>query len=154
MEDPDLWRKAPCTVFVGSMSDIEYWPRENTERIIRDVCKTYYKNTYMFLTKNADSYKGFLWPPNTMQGLTMTKIISQDNCLQLIKMEGVPRPFLSIEPLLGLVGYFPVEKYELVIVGAMTGPGAIKPEPMWIRSVRDTVPKEKIYWKRNIRGYL
>lgn len=46
------------------------------------------------------------------------------------------------------------EKYELVIVGAITGPNPVKPQKEWIQSVKDHVPREKIYWKKNIQKYL
>jgi protein gp37 len=64
------------------------------------------------------------------------------------------RPFLSIEPLLGIIPKTDYTKFEIVIVGAMTGAGKIPPKPEWIESVRDNVPADKIYFKKNIRRYL
>lgn len=139
-------------IFVGSMSDIEYWPREQTQQII-EVCKMACGSTFMFLSKNADSYKGFNWPANTMQGLTITgKERWEKELFEVIEIVGCPRPFISIEPLMGcIVGINIPKKVELIIVGAMTGPGAIKPQPEWIQSVKDNMPADKIYWKNNIK---
>jgi hypothetical protein len=36
----------------------------------------------------------------------------------------------------------------------MTGKNAIVPQQDWIQSIKDNIPEEKIYWKKNIRGYL
>ena len=155
----DKMPRAPSKIFVGSMSDIEYWEKEWVERIL-DVCRQNKRHTFMFLSKEPHSYRGFEWPENTMQGLTETKVDNPIESYEVMdEMVHLPRPFLSIEPLLGMFfciggkGKLP-DEYELVIVGAMTGPGAIFPRQEWIESVRMNVPAEKIYWKRNIQRYL
>jgi protein gp37 len=102
----------------------------------------------MFLTKNSYSYAGFGWPANTMQGVTITQ------CFNRISTIDLPRPYLSIEPLLGPVNHPFPDNVEQVIVGAMTGPKKVIPKPEWIQSIRDNVPEEKIYWKKNIWGYM
>lgn len=152
-----LGGQTPSIIFVGSMSDIEYWPKNITEYIIREI-SNYPTHTFMFLSKNAWSYDGFIWPQNTMQGLTVTQTGCKD-ALEIVKMFDCPRPFLSIEPLLGMVygkfyGGFRDAPFEKIIVGAQTGPKAVVPKPEWIQSVRDNVPADRIYWKRNIKRYL
>jgi protein gp37 len=140
-------------VFVGSMSDIEYWHKEWTQQII-DTCKMAAGTTFMFLSKNPYSYDGFVWPKNTMQGLTITHLGCLD-AITLVLMFDFPRPFLSIEPLLGNIsGNLKNTPFETIIVGAMTGPKAVIPKPEWIQSIKDNVPAEKIYWKNNIKKYL
>lgn len=152
MTDKELRRKA-SVIFVGSMSDIEYWEREDTEWILNR-CRCYDHHTFMFLSKNPKSYLGFDWPANTMQGLTMTKNDCIGDGYLLTQMCRWPRPFLSIEPLLGMITYHSAFNImEKIIVGAMTGPGAIKPKPEWIQRIKDCVPAEKIFWKKNIAGY-
>lgn len=145
-------RVKPSRIFVGSMSDIEYWSNEWTERII-DYCRQNKKHTFMFLSKNAWSYQGFNWPVNTMQGLTITKMTLNEG-IDVVNMFDYPRPFLSIEPLLGNIYGNIRDEFGLVIVGAMTGPKPVIPKKEWIQSIKDHVPAVKIYWKKNIRKYL
>jgi protein gp37 len=141
-------------VFVGSMSDIEYWEPAHTQ-IILNRCAMACGTTFMFLSKNPRSYLHFKWPENTMQGLTVERIWHPLEGLNVAMVFDFPRPFLSIEPLLGNVyGNLKKSPFETVIVGAMTGPGAVKPKPEWIQSVKDNVPADKIFWKSNIRKYL
>lgn len=142
------------TVFVGSMSDVEYWEPAHI-RVIIDRCAMACGTTFMFLSKNPRSYLNHPWPKNTMQGLTVEEINHPLQALNVTAMFDFPRPFLSIEPLLGYVyGKQNPDMFELVIVGAMTGPGAVKPKREWIQSVKDNVPLSRIYWKANIKKYL
>ena len=152
--DRDLVIKAPCTIFVGSMSDPEYWNAQWMCHII-DTMEKHPSNTFMLLSKNPTSYHDYVWPANSMQGLTMTCIqttlYQSETVSEIMKR---PRPFLSIEPILGTLKIQLSNRLETVIVGAMTGPGAIAPKPEWIQSIKDNVPAEKIYWKNNIKRYL
>jgi protein gp37 len=150
--DKDLKRKKPLTVFVGSMSDIEFWDRGLTQEIL-DVCRNSPQHTFMFLSKNPLSYAGFNWPENTMQGLTLTCEHSKNiQHHMLLEHAGWPRPYLSIEPLLDEL-HWPV-RFEKVIVGAMTGPKATPPKQEWIESIKKNVPERLIFWKGNIKKYL
>jgi len=155
--DDLLWlgkRKNPLKIFVGSMSDIEYWPEDVTKKILREIAY-YPRHTFMFLSKNPMSYHGFLWPINAMQGLTMT-LTQTEHCQaeNIEQMTRYPRPYLSLEPLLGTLKTVIPNKFETVIVGAMTGPGAVRPLPEWIESVKTNAPADKIHWKNNIKKYL
>ena len=142
-------------IFVGSMSDIEYWNHADTQKIID---KIEYKNhQFMFLSKSPFSYHGFMWPNNTMQGLTMTLEEHQDDQTRkaITMIRNSIRPYLSIEPILGELKIFkPMHLFHTIIVGAMTGPGAIKPKREWIQSIKDNIPPNEIYWKKNIRKCL
>jgi protein gp37 len=146
--------KMPSTIFCGSISDIEYWKPMHVE-IILTICREQARHTFMFLSKNPMSYSGYEWPLNTMQGLTMecsqTQHCQQENIEQMIRY---PRPFLSLEPLLGFLKVEIPFTISRVIVGAMTGPGAKLPQREWIDSIRMNVPNEKIFWKPNIKKYL
>ena len=153
LNQPALVKK-PSIVFVGSMSDIEYWMDDWTEQII-SVCRENSQHTFMFLSKGPFSYKGHIWPENTMQGLTMEAIGDSYGGLVLQSfLESSPRPFLSLEPLQGsvmpLIQLNSIDKLERVIVGAMTGPGAVAPKEEWVRSVMKNVPEEILFWKENI----
>ena len=147
--------KERSVIFVGSMTDHEYWSREYFTGVIQTV-QAYSWHEYMFLSKGSYHQQCIDWPKNTMQGLTID--LSRDtffNSELIGNMVDLPRPFLSIEPLLGnLYGNMISDKFERFIVGAMTGPGAMVPKPEWIQSIRDHVPAEKIYWKPSIRKFL
>jgi protein gp37 len=154
LNDPDLRRNAPCKIFITPQTDPEYWSRSWWVRIL-DAIDCNPRHTFMFLTKNPDSYACIehdRWPKNTMQGTTMTceqnYMTQQDIFLRSIR---VPRPFLSIEPLLGTLKIDLGHKYERVIVGAMSGSGAVVPEKCWIESILDN---GQIFWKNNITRYL
>ena len=151
LNEPERVKK-PSTIFVGSMSDIEYWTPEQTISVI-DICRKCPQHTFMFLSKSPESYKDFIWPKNTMQGLTLTceQAVFEQMAL-LKKMKQYPRPYLSIEPILGIL-HWPVD-FELVIVGAMTGKKSTEPKPQWITSIKINVPREKLFWKNNIKRYL
>lgn len=146
--------KKPSTIFVGSNTDIFYWkPQWKTQ--IFDVCELIPQHTFMFLTKEPSAYKGFYHGKNIMQGMTLTceqpTVELQEYLIYAI--ECVPRPFISIEPILGTLKAG-INNCEIVIVGAMTGQKPIIPEKEWIESVIQHVPKDRIYWKNNIKPYL
>lgn len=142
--------KSGSTIFVGSMSDHEYWPGYEKTLIIKE-CASYPFNTFMFLSKTHASYFGFAWPANTMQGLTITGEDFGRNYTYINLQKKYPRPFLSIEPLLGIIPKTDYSKFERIIVGAMTGPGAVPVKPEWIQSIKDHCPAEKIFWKPSIK---
>ena len=143
--------KEPSKIFVGSMSDCEYWSSDMWDKII-EVCRNNPQHTFMFLSKCPTAYDGIIFPKNCMQGLTLT-LDGKDRYSEYLRFTLYNRPFLSIEPLLGTLDFEP-KTVELVIVGAMTGARAVKPKEEWIKSIVDNCPKDKIYWKRNIQPYL
>ena len=145
----------PSHIFVGSMSDIQYWKPEWVNEIIQ-ICRDCYGHTFMFLSKNPRSYFGFNWPNNCMLGLTITHSSNlNDRALDFHTRKGMEHTFLSIEPLMGILNkcvYY--GRMEKIIVGAMTGPGAIPPKLEWVQSVKDNCPADRVFWKPNIRKYL
>jgi len=151
-EDPDL-KKGNKTIFVGSMSDIEYWPKPLLQKVI-DICRHHKQHTFMFLSKSSSCYQNFIWPLNTRQGLTVECNAIKDFHSKLLAMQNLPKPFLSIEPILGPCDSQLLNRFDQVIVGAMTGPGAISPYKEWLQSIIDCVEKEKIHWKPNVLPYL
>lgn len=153
----DKQPKKPSIIFVGSMSDVAYWDR-NWIDIILGVCKANMQNTYMFLSKDPKAYCGYNWPSNTMQGLTIEKCESEETRRALwFHALNCPSPFLSIEPLLGIVApdrRLKLEMFERVIVGAMTGKKVVAPKPEWIESVIDNIGAKNVFWKSNILKHL
>jgi len=153
MDEPAKKRK-PVTYFVGFYSDHEYWDYGIKIQILNE-CQLCYRHTFMFLSKNPIAYCGYIWPKNTMKGLTMvgteTKHCQHEDILEMMKYS---RSFLSIEPLLGTLKIEIGSQFERVIVGAQTGPGSVIPENDWIDSIRNNVPANKIFWKDSIKKYL
>ena len=137
-------------VFVGSMTDICYWKREWTEKVL-GVCKDRPEITFMFLTKNPLLYQAYKWPENCQLGVTITgneTIRAQWDSLAMI--EALPYyTFISFEPLIGEIIYNPHETVNLVIVGADSTKGAKPPKKEWIKSI----DHPNIHWKANIKKY-
>lgn len=142
-------------IFVGSMSDIEYWGYDDKLKIV-EICEYYFTKTFMFLSKSIKPYLEIMWPSNTMQGLTITQPGWQVALNMIISHASFPRPYISIEPISGGLWNELPKEIELVIVGAETGNRKVKiiPQKEWIQSIKDHVPEEKIYWKKNIQAYL
>lgn len=152
--DNDLKSKKSKIVFVGSMTDIYYW-NQNFKEAVLDKCRENPQHTFMFLTKDVDAYQCLEWPSNTMQGLTIETSLMCNSSRKIdFMVNSMPRPFLSIEPILGPFTYDKPANFELVIVGAMTGNNVTHPKKEWLQSVIDHVPIEKQHWKPNVVPYL
>jgi len=153
LEKPGTIKK-PSTFFVGFYTDIEYWPMAFME-IVLDRIKTWSQHTFMFLSKRSKSYLGFKWPSNTLQGLTLTGQETADVQQRRIELlEKMPRPYLSMEPLVDTLDVNIPANFERVIVGAMTGSGAVPPTQSAIESIRSRCRPEVVYWKKNIKPFL
>jgi protein gp37 len=155
LNDP-LKQSKPATIFVGSMSDVEYWDKRHISLII-DVMINTPQHTYMFLSKNPDAYRSEKWrymPQNMMQGLTLIKMNTVEEFNKIMDMAEMPRPFLSIEPLIGPIdGTIPYQ-FEKIIIGAMTGPNAVSVKREWVDSIRKHIEPNRIFWKSSMRKYI
>jgi len=149
-------------VFVCSMADLfgEWMSKCEIESIIR-VAEENPNHTFQFLTKNPKRYLKFKFPKNCWLGLTIDKINTDTNSkLNMLNVCGHKnKTFISFEPLLGDMSQIfnktqstslMMKNIDLVIVGAMTGPGAIKPKKEWI----DSIKHKNILYKNNIKKYL
>lgn len=150
--------KKPSKIFVGSMTDFCYVDREVTRHILK-VCKDCSWHEFMFLTKSPSFYQLLEIPNNCWIGTTMTGLEDFYKQQELydhlitacIEQERPLKIFVSIEPLMGEVSFdFSEKSLELIIVGAMTGPGAIEPKKEWIESIKHP----NIHYKSNIKRYL
>lgn len=150
------------------MSDPAYWDEDMVEEVFR-VVRACPQHTFMFLSKDYFAYDAWGCEDNVMLGLTMTQCDNHVMHARVNKfLDSAPVPFenqfISAEPLLGCFKNTPDDFFKefffwfdligLVIVGAMTGPGATPPEQEWIQSIIGNVSANKIYWKRNIRKHL
>ena len=145
--------KEPSKIFVCSLADLfgKWVPDEWILKVLK-VVKDNPQHTFQFLTKNPERYFDFDFPKNCWLGLTIdgteSNIVAQ---VKLSALEHQPNyKFISFEPLLGFVGHLGLSKIDLVIVGAMTGAGAIEPKKFWI----DSIEHLNIFYKKNIRKYL
>lgn len=127
--------KKPTKLFIGSMTDIAYWEFGWVFETI-EMCKDRPDIEFMFLSKKPLAYYGYKWPKNTMQGLTLTGIETcQYQCESMDAMCRYPRPFLSVEPLHGIIKDNKIHHvFELVIVGMQTKPDFI-PKKEWLESI-------------------
>lgn len=153
LDDPGKIKKS-STFFCGFYTDIRYCPPLYMLKILEKV-RQYSQHTFMFLSKDVVSYPGYDWPENSMQGLTMTgEAVACSQQLRIDVMTKLPRPWISIEPLLETLDVGIPEKFERVIVGAMTGKDAVPPSQAAIESIRKHCRPEVVHWKKNIKPFL
>ncbi len=170
LEEPGKIKK-PKIFFVGSMSDPAFWNVTWWEEILF-VCRDNPHHTFMFLTK--DPFKAYPIsmidaleiPENVMFGLTADfdesaeatiHSRSQMNFQYMKQIRRYVKTFLSIEPLLGRVGdarMWYLNSFSKIILGAMAGAGAIKPQADWIHSALDSIPKSKLFLKDSMKQLL
>ncbi len=144
--------KKGVKIFVGSMCDLfGGWVSSNWIQQIIDVCWRATQHEYMFLTKHPSRYNMFKFPENSWLGATIEE---QHKVHRLHDLESykntLVKKFVSIEPLMGDFWDTQFDRMDLVIIGAMTGLKAIKPEDNWIKSIRH----KNIFYKENIKQYL
>lgn len=145
-------RGKPSVIFMGSMIDL--WaaavPAEWIEKILFQ-CRLSRQHTFLFLTKNPKRYFEFEFPENCWVGVT-------DDCREsdtyplddFGEWITTTRKFISFEPLLGPLRTSIPTDVEQIIVGAMTGPGALKPEKKWIMDILDASKGKSVFLKNNL----
>lgn len=147
LEEPFKHKKPAC-IFVGSMCDLfGEWVCEDWIKQVLMVCEQNPKHTFFFLTKNPKRYLQFYFPVNCWLGTTLTtKDDFGEKYAKLYPHLEPQKTFISIEPILGSFEDVYLVA-DMVIVGAMTGRNAVRPEKEWIDSIR----AKNIYYKSNIR---
>lgn len=132
-------RQKPLKIFVGSMCDF-FCPGAETDWIKKVIERMAWCSQHIFqiLTKNPKASAKIDWPNNVWIG---TSAENQHKAITRTKgLVGVPRVFLSIEPLLSPIALsnIPAEALEnikWIIVGAQTGPSAVSPHSVWVRNI-------------------
>lgn len=148
--------KKPSRIFVGSMSDIfGKWVSDEWILEIIKVAKWNPQHTFMFLTKNPNRYKQFesLFTENCLLGTTITGENINTDLDRIWQMKNLKaKKFLSIEPLMGNVGVYRMDYFDLLIVGAMTGKYAenFEPKTDWIKNIKHP----NVFYKENIKKYM
>jgi len=150
----DKMPKKPSKIFVGSMCDLfgDWIPSEWIIKVI-EVIENNPKHKFQFLTKNPKRYLEFNFPENCWLGITITKDNDYAGGSQkaIDILSQVPNyRFISFEPLLGDAGRLDLSHMYLIILGAMTGQGAILPKREWIKSIKHM----NIFYKNNIKKFL
>lgn len=137
-------RKKPAVIFMGSMHDLfGHWIPDEWIISLITTAKLCRQHTFLFLTKNPARYLEFEWPENCWYGATVTMPDAQ--------MVLGPRSFVSIEPLLADFGDGGFDKDTAgVIIGAMTGPGAVKPEKAWVEKLIEKAGDKPVFLKNNL----
>ena len=144
--------KKPSKIFVGSMCDLfGDWIHKDWIKWIISIVKRNPQHTFQFLTKNPKRYLEFDFPNNCWLGTTITNRKDGWRIIDLTRNNNYK--FISFEPLLDMfdkeMNYW-LKGIDLVIVGAMTGIGAIKPKKEWIESIKHN----NIFYKNNIKKFL
>ena len=139
-------------IFVCSMADLfgDWVPFEWINRILNVVSKNT-QHEFMFLTKNPKKYQYFEFPQNCWLGTSVSKKEDETRIIELaFYYNTYVRKFVSVEPILSSMTGVRFWGMDLVIVGAMTGQGAKKPDESWAYSV----DHKNILYKDNIKAFL
>ena len=131
--------KAPCRVFVNSMSDM-FHPQVPDDFVskIFDVMNDLPQHTFQVLTKRPERVATWpgSWTPNIWQGASVEDARAK-NRIDALRQCGAKTRFISFEPLIGNVGDLNLEGIHWAIVGGESGPGYRPMDHAWARSIRD-----------------
>ena len=151
---PLHWKK-PRKIFVQSMGDLlGDWVPENQINAVLQIANRCPQHIFQFLTKNTKRLKDFNpWLSNCHVGTTVTNQDDADERLPWLLQVDAPVRFVSHEPLLGEISFrwakwAPIHQglnteYEGIrgihwaIIGAQTGPGAVRPEVDWVMNLAE-----------------
>ncbi len=128
-------------IFVNSMGDLFH--RDVPTDFIQDVfsvMKRAPQHIFQVLTKRARRMAtlapSLLWPANVWAGVTVE---SAEYAWRLDCLRAIPSSlrFVSFEPLLGPLATSRSIRFDWVIVGGESGPGARPMRAEWVRPIRD-----------------
>lgn len=190
LEEP-LKVKKPSRIFVGSMADLFgdwEWKdnnaiyRHSSEEVKASVIDIAYRcpqHTFIFLTKNPRGMQGIDFPDNCWCGTSVENQAKYDKRKPELLKVNCKTLFISYEPALcpidfgwfhhithlregcGRISGWAQGKIDWLIIGAQTGPGAVKPDSTWIKQAIDqarnaNVPvfvKDNVQWHEQIREF-
>ena len=138
LEQP-LKVKKPSRIFVGSMSDIEYWSQAQMNNVL-NIVRQCPQHTFMFLTKNGNAYGKYIFPKNCWFGVTTT---NGEGYEFEVRTPQANKLYLSLEPLLSEPqGLWLNSFIDWIIIGGLTPKPAHKQE--WIDNVLKEADRLKI----------
>jgi len=140
LHEPLDWRQ-PRMIFVVSMGDLFH--EDISDDFIMSVFETMNKahwHTFQVLTKRAERLLSISerinWTPNIWAGVTV-ECADYKHRIDLLKSVPSKVRFVSMEPLIGGIGYVELRKVHWVIAGGESGPGSRALDPRWVREIRD-----------------
>lgn len=141
-------RKKPSIIFMGSMHDLfgEWIPKSWIDWML-DTAKNCPQHTFLFLTKNPRRYNEFEFTQNCWIGYTNDG--TSDLC-NWVYFKGRQNRFVSFEPLIGDCINLNPYMTDAVIIGAMTGPGAVKPKRWQIDGIIRAMEGKPVFLKNNL----
>lgn len=141
----------PQRIFVCSMGDI-FSDGVSPEWIqaVLQVVRENPQHTFQFLTKRPENYRNYDFPSNAWLGTTVDHRDNAGRIHDLLSCGCRYITFVLVEPLLSDMDGIDFTAIDFLWVGAMTGPGAIVPQPEWI----DSIVHPNIKWKSNIQKFL
>lgn len=158
----DIYKlRNPSKIFIGSMCDMfGSWVREKWVSYTLIAVDKNPRHTFQFLTKCPEGLLTWKFPDNAWVGVT---IESQDKLFRIKPLleSSAKTRFISFEPLLSDFPDVSLKGIDWIIVGAMTGPGAIKPDAQWVTNLiaqarKQGVPiflKDSLNWPENIQEF-
>lgn len=140
--------KKPAVIFMGSMHDLfGKWIVSAMIEAILNTAKNCPQHTFLFLTKNPTRYSEFEFPSNCWTGYTDDGTSDLRNWAIF---KGRKNCFVSFEPLIGDCISLNPDLVDGVIIGAMTGPGAVKPERWQIDGIIRAMEGKPVFLKNNL----
>ena len=140
LDQPTKW-KTSKRIFVNSMSDLfhDAVPFQYIRQVFEEMEAAHW-HTFQILTKRPERLRELSsklpWPTNVWMGVSVENAEYTSRIHHLRKVLASVR-FLSIEPLLGPLGRYPLEGIDWVIVGGESGPRCRPMSPDWVRRIRD-----------------
>ena len=140
--------KKPTKFFVNSMSDLfhEKMPFDFLDRIFEVIASTPHHH-YQILTKREhilqSYFSGRTPPANVWLGVTVEHEKTKHR-IDVLKTIDVSIRFVSIEPLIGDVGFLNLSDIHWVIVGGESGVSARPMIPEWVIKIQKQCADQKV----------
>lgn len=140
LERPFQWKK-PARIFVNSMSDLfhEDVPFEFIQSVFEMMNGADW-HQYQVLTKRASRLAHLAphlpWSENIWMGVSVEDRDTLPRA-DYLRQTDAHIKWLSVEPLIGDLGYFDTSGIDWVVVGGESGANARPMEKEWVYSIRD-----------------
>lgn len=141
--DEPLGQKKPAKIFTVSMGDLFGdgvqigWVQQ-----VFDTVKSASWHTFQILTKCSERLPHWNFPSNCWVGITIDRQ-SRIEGLPLLLETNAKVKFVSFEPLLGSI-QADLSGLDWIIIGAQTGPRAIKPKFKWVEDIVNSADDKSI----------
>ncbi len=146
-------RRKPSIIFAVDMGDLfgAWVPRRWIESVLQVIRETP-QHRYLLLTRNPARYAEFALPANAWAGATVTGEGDDERLAALIGATPQGRRWVSYEPILGGFPLDMLGEVDWVTVGAMTGPGAVRPKLIdaWVTALIIEAEHTPVFLKRNL----